>query len=169
MITSRNIKEAGNYVTSIIEVLRALKDIEISVFDSEKIISDKKQDISGDFYNFVLGLENENANNYNVCIIIGIDKFLQTISEDEMDFEEKLNKAEQKGNYRFIIVDSASKIKDHEYDTWYKQYIENDNGIWVGNGFDDQYLISLIDRRGINNRISINLSFNCKCICTLRI
>ena len=159
MITSRNIKEAGNYVTSIIEVLRALKDIEISVFDSEKIISDKKQDISGDFYNFVLGLENENANNYNICIIIGIDKFLQTISEENMDFEEKLNKAEQKGNYRFIIVDSASKIKDHEYDTWYKQYIENDNGIWVGNGFDDQYLISLIDRRGINNSIGNSFGY----------
>ena len=159
MITSRNIKDAGNYANSIIEELRELKNISITVLDTERILSDKKQDITGDFYNFVLGFENENSNAYNICIIIGIDKFLQLITEESINFEEKLSEADEKGKYSFIIIDSASKIKDHGYDSWYKQYVENDNGIWVGNGFDDQYVISLIDRRGINNSIGNSFGY----------
>ena len=159
IISARNIRDAGNYTISIIEELRALKNIEISIFDAEKIISDKKQDITGDFYNFVLELENNNSNNFNICIIIGIDKFLQNISDDEIDFSEKIIEAEQNGNYRFIIVDSVNKMKEHEFDIWYKQYVENDNGIWIGNGFDDQYLISLIDRRGISNNVGNSFGY----------
>ena len=162
LVTSRNIKDSGYYIGYIIEELKEIDDIEITIFDAETLLSDKKQDIIGDFSNFVLGLENENAGGYNVCIILGLDKFLQNIGDESLDFIEILNGAEEKGNYSFIIVDSAKKIKDHEYDEWYKKYIENDNGIWIGNGFDDQYVISLIDRRGINNKIGNSFGYYVK-------
>ena len=44
-------------------------------------------------------------------------------------------------------------MKNHEYDEWYKNYNIGNSGIWVGNGIDDQYLIS-VDVNGnqiINN------------------
>ena len=159
IITSKNIKDAVYYTNSIIEMLKEIKDINVTVFDAEKLLSDKKQDILGDFYNLILEIKNENVNDYNICIIIGIDKFLQIIGEEAIDFEKQLNEAEENGKYSFIIVDSANKIKDHEYESWYKQYVQNDNGIWVGNGFDDQYVISLIDRRGICNNIGKSFGY----------
>ena len=160
LITSRKIKDAGNYAIAILEELKLLNmDFELTIFDTEKILSDKKQNISEEFYNFALGIENENSNNYNVCMIIGIDKLIQILQDEGIDFEQNLSRAYEKGNYGFIIVDCASKIKDHEYDSWYKQYIENDNGIWVGNGFDDQYLINILDRRGINNNIGNSFGY----------
>ena len=151
MITSRNIKDAGKYIEYIIEEIRELKNVEITIFDTERLLSDNKQDIIGDYNNFILGLENEKANSQNVCIIIGLSKLLQILEDEEIEFEQQLSSAEEKGNYNFIIVDSEKKLKEHEYDEWYKRYVENDNGIWVGNGFDDQYLINLLDRREINN------------------
>ena len=160
LITARKIKDASNYAIAILEELKTLnKDIELTIFDTEKILSNKNQDISEEFYNFALGIENENSNNYNLCMIIGIDKFIQILQDDGIDFESHLNKAYEKENYGFIIVDGANKIKEHEYDPWYKQYIENDNGIWIGNGFDDQYLINILDRREINNNIGNSFGY----------
>ena len=54
-----------------------------------------------------------------------------------------LKKAEEKENCKFILIENASKLKNHEYDEWYKKYVQGDTGIWIGNGVDDQYLIRL--------------------------
>ena len=35
-----------------------------------------------------------------------------------------------------------NRIKMHEYDDWYRNYNQKEQGIWVGNGIRDQYLIS---------------------------
>ena len=52
-------------------------------------------------------------------------------------------KAEELENYSFVIIDNASKLKNHEYDEWYKEYVSGDTGIWIGNGISDQYLINV--------------------------
>ena len=162
IITSRNIKDARMYINSIQEVLKEIKKIDVVVFDVEKDLTDHKQDISGDFCNFCLGFENENSNNQTVCIIIGLDKFLQSLGDEALEFEEKLRIAKEEGNYHFIIVESVNKLKEHEYDSWFKHFIENGNGIWVGNGFDDQYLINLLDRRGLVNNIGRSFGYYVK-------
>ena len=74
-------------------------------------------------------------------MIIGIDKFLNNLDEDE--FMETLQKAEESGQYSFILAENATRLKNHEYDDWYKNYIMGDRGIWIGNGIDDQYLLDV--------------------------
>jgi len=49
------------------------------------------------------------------------------------------------------ILENVTKAKNHEYDDWYKNYITKEDGIWVGNGLDDQYLFDLISNRNIIN------------------
>ena len=51
------------------------------------------------------------------------------------------------GNCNYIFVENATRFKNHEYDDWYREYITGDSGIWVGNGIDDQYLISINSNR----------------------
>ena len=71
------------------------------------------------------------------------DKFINDLEDGENDFYETLKTTEELGNYNFILVDNFSKLKNREYDEWYKNYIIGDSGIWVGNGINDQYLINL--------------------------
>ena len=52
-------------------------------------------------------------------------------------------KAEQLKNYSFVLVDNFNKIKSHEYNEWYKNYVSGDSGVWVGNGVGNQYLIKV--------------------------
>ena len=86
---------------------------------------------------------NFNSNKQILCIIIGIDKFINDLENGEEEFYEVLKNAEELKNYNFIIVDNHIRLKNREYDDWYKEYISGDTGIWVGNGINDQYLITI--------------------------
>ena len=119
------------------------------MFDAEKIIQTEKNNIKLLYKNFKLEIENNLKNNKNVvCVIVGIDKFIDAIEEE---FDEVLEMAEKLGNYNFVIIDGFSKIKNREYDEWYKKYLTGDSGIWVGNGISDQYLISIDNDENIVN------------------
>ena len=136
-----------------------INEVNINVFDTENILIDKNQDIIGELENFVIGLTNGNSSAYNICIIIGLEKFLQILSDEELNFEEILSKAKDKQKYSFVIVENVNKIKNYAYEDWYKNYFDNDKGIWIGNGFDDQYLINLVERKGIKNKIGRSFGY----------
>ena len=112
------------------------------------------------YKNFILGAENNiNANIKNMCIIIGIDKFISNLENGEIEFLEDLNKMDKRSNYNFIIVENSNKLKNHEYEEWYKNYISGDNGIWIGKGVDDQYLINISsDRKELENNCEGNIA-----------
>ena len=95
---------------------------------------------------------------HTICLINGLDKFLNEI-QDENLFYQMLNSAEKSAKYTFIVVDSAKRLKNHEYDEWYKHYIDGDSGIYVGNGIDDQFLIQLSDRRNIVNNCGCSFGY----------
>ena len=68
-------------------------------------------------------------------------------------FTQNLDAARQCSNCNFIVVDNATKIKAHQLDSWYKEFVDNRNGIYIGNGFDSQFVISYeADRREIISR-----------------
>ena len=139
IISAKSTELAAEYVSHIYEEMNMINGLEIMVFDTEGIIKDTRKNLRLDYQNYSLRIQNNLIKTkHNVCIIIGIDKFLQGI---ENDFEEDLKKAEELENYTFIIVESLFKLKNHEYDEWYKNYVPKDSGIWVGNGINDQYLL----------------------------
>ena len=47
------------------------------------------------------------------------------------------------GIINFIIVDTIDIIKKYEYESWYKTTVNNANGIWFGNGINDQFSLKL--------------------------
>ncbi len=88
-------------------------------------------------------------NNRNTTIVIhGFDKLLLKISPDnKTKFLELLEKAKNLGKFDFILSDQASNFKKYEYESWYKNAISSNYGIWIGNGVADQ------------NTIKTNISF----------
>lgn len=152
IITSKNIDSAVQFTMHIIEELKQIEDMNVKILDGERVIRVKKGDLKQDYEEFTKELE-ENKNENTICIIIGIDKFINDLDRAETELFEMLSKAENLEKYHFIIVDTSSKLKNHEYDEWYKAYVSGEDGIWIGNGVDDQYLIraATTGRNIINN------------------
>ena len=151
IISAKNIDIVAEYITHLYEEINLLENIEITLFDAEGIVQETRKNLKLDYQNYSLRIQNNlSKTKHNVCIILGIDKFLTSI---ETSILADLKKAEELKNYTFIVVDSVFKLKNHEYDDWYKAYITKDSGIWVGNGVSDQYLIRLnsSNRNLVNN------------------
>ena len=151
IISAKNTEVVAEFLIHIYEILKLIEDVNIEIFDGEGIIRNNSNNIKLEYKNFLLKMQNNiDKAKYNVCIIIGIDKFLTSI---DSDFIQDLKIAEETKKYIFIIADSVYKLKNHEYDDWYKKFVTKDKGIWIGNGISDQYLLHLnsINRNIINN------------------
>lgn len=99
-----------------------------------------------------------------VCFC-GIDRFLSTLDNPDEAMGQILKKASEMGNVAIIAIDTANKLKNHEYDEWYKTYSNEDNGIWLGNGVNDQYLINVnlgLRERDNNCGLAVGYSVNPK-------
>ena len=70
-----------------------------------------------------------------------------------MDLNKVLQDIQGTRKCSFIITEGYNRMKLHEFESWYKNMVNNDSGIWVGNGIEDQYLIKLntSKRRRVNN------------------
>ena len=77
-----------------------------------------------------------------LCVIIGIDKFISSLPQEDKDnFINILNKAKDSLKIHFVFIDIPSGFKPYEYEPWYKGTINPSSGLWLGDGFAEQYLI----------------------------
>ncbi len=153
IVTSKNLEDGVEYITYILELLKIMGSVNIVVFNAEKTSSFKKDDVKEKFNEFVSIVNNNIANVINpycICIINGLDKFISEIQNAD-EFFQMLKKAEESEKYSFIIVENVNRLKSHEYDKWYKNYIQGDSGIYVGSGIEGQFSISIINRRNLQN------------------
>lgn len=150
IICSKNLEDAVNFATNLIEVINMVNNTDLYVLDAERILKTKKDELQAEYTKFNIKINLKNEKN-TICIIIGLDKFISSLDEGENEFQEILNKTDENPNISFIIVENATKIKNHEYDDWYKEYITGEDGIWVGNGIEDQYVLGLNSSRNIIN------------------
>lgn len=150
LISAKNLEEAVDFTTHLIEEINILNDTDLYILDAEKTIKNGKDDLQKEYVNFKIKINLNNDRNI-VGIIIGLDKFISTLDEEETEFQELLEKTEENSNVFFIIVENANKIKNHVYDDWFKRFITNEDGIWVGNGIEDQYVFELNSTRNLIN------------------
>lgn len=155
IISALNIDDAALFSMYLIELISKLNVYEINIFDAERVIFGEKRNLKEEYSAFISKLERKPNKNV-LCLIIGIDKFINDFDDVtnnlDLTFSATLKKAEEHGNCNFILVDTANKLKNHEYDEWFKNFATKDNGIWVGNGVDNQYLINInSDRKEIVN------------------
>ena len=65
----------------------------------------------------------------------------KTKREVQRKLKTMLSNLKNKKNVRMIIADGVSKIKNFEYDDFYRNCVQNTYGIWLGSGITDQYTI----------------------------
>ena len=75
--------------------------------------------------------------------IIIINGLAALKSELDDTAKEQLNLILERGsndyNITIIIADQVKALSSYAYEKWYKQQITPGNGIWIGNGFTEQY------------------------------
>jgi len=103
-----------------------------------------------EYTNQINGILNKNDGNKKsianikdiICVIVGIDKFISSLNDDNKSlFENIIEKAKENLKIHFMFVDTPNSLKKYEYEDWYKNSIDATNGLWIGDGFTEQYSI----------------------------
>lgn len=137
--------------TSDFEVAQSVKNGIIYEDSNYNNIFEKILKYENDCYNLYVN------NNYNVnvfknlkrimFVINGIDEFKNKLSSEN---QEKLNefftKTKDMNVINFIIIDSIDKIKKVEYENWFKECFNSSEGIWIGDGINDQFTLKVTIR-----------------------
>lgn len=95
------------------------------------------------------------ANNMNVrslsnvsnslCVIVGFEKFLNKLDDEHKNiFKDILKHNKETLKINFVFIDIPSAFKKFEYEEWYKNCIDNDDGIWIGYGVTQQFVLKLL-------------------------
>ena len=79
-----------------------------------------------------------------VYLIIGLKRFSQQLSDDGKDkLGVLLEKAESFYKLHFVIAETPAQWNGFQYDSWYKRQVSGTDGLWIGEGVADQYLLKL--------------------------
>ena len=74
----------------------------------------------------------------------GLSGILSKLSTDKRnEFTSAINMIKEMGKYHIVLIDNSEKIKQQLYEGWFKEAIDNSNGLWIGSGVLDQYAIKL--------------------------
>lgn len=79
-----------------------------------------------------------------VFVIVGMKRLMEQLSPDSKDkLSTLLEKAEAIYKLHFVVVDSLAGYSAISYDGWYKRHLTGADGVWLGDGIADQYVLKL--------------------------
>lgn len=101
----------------------------------------------------------------HIYIVERPKQLFKNLSEDGIDkLKILILKCELEYNINFVFIDDVNEIKSYSSEEWFKTRFSNTRGIWIGDGFDDQYVlksgISRREVRELKNDIGLVLSEN---------
>ena len=77
-------------------------------------------------------------------VIVGFEKFFEKLDDEHKKiFKDILKHNKEALKINFVFVDIPSSFKKYEYDEWYKSNFDTDDGIWIGFGVTQQFVIKL--------------------------
>ena len=79
-----------------------------------------------------------------VYVFYGLKRLMAQLSADGRDkLVTLLEKAEAIYRIHFVMVESLSQFNTCQYDAWYKKHIAGTDGLWIGDGVTDQYMLKV--------------------------
>ena len=158
LMVSKNLEKASQYIVNILNAISKIPNVNIGIFDVEGFLYAKKGDLHERFQNMISKIQ-EDKNKQNVIAIVGVDKFVAEYEKTGDKFLNVLKSLEESANCTIILLENDNKIKNYEYSDWYKEYIQKENGIWIGNGIDNQYAITILERKDLQNRCDFSFGY----------
>ena len=163
-LISQEIYETVPFIEGLIKAI-AMDKAPI-IIDAEEIITPNMNEyaafVKGNYESFVFDLFSEMVKRNNtykdaglnsdslekfdeqVYVIVGMKRLMDQLSPDSKDkLCALLEKGEAIYKLHFIIVESASEYNSLSYLEWYKRHLTGSDGIWIGDGIADQYLLKI--------------------------
>lgn len=141
MITSNDVSSLKNFTSLVISEMSNINNYKLLVIDTDANYSDVVFDKSVTYLNQNIFEQFNtliNDNLQKIVFVMGIDSFVNSFSGDiKSDTDGYFSKLEKLGNCHFVFVDRFSNFKNHLYDSWFKKFVSNDNGIWIGKGLGE--------------------------------
>ena len=184
VFSSNEIGLMSKFTNAFINQLKTVKEVSAMVVSSGdiKLDYDTKQGILIEENNYdnifqkILKFENECYdiyinNNFNkeifsnqkpiVFVIIGISNFISKLNDNNKNsISDFFNKIKDLNLIRFVIIDEIESVKKVEYESWFKEGFNPGNGIWIGNGINDQFTFKPTVRTSeLKENISDDLCF----------
>lgn len=160
-VLSQDTNEMLDFVEELIPIIS--KGSKVTVIDTENeltncadfVTKESYADVVNEMFNEMVLRNNEykDANmdisvlekyDERCYVIFGIKRLFEQLNNEAVDkLATLLVKADPCYKIHFVICDSASQIKKHEYDQWYKQHVLGADGVWVGDGIADQFAFKI--------------------------
>jgi len=163
-VVSQEIHQTASFMEEWLKVLCRLT--KVVCIDSEQILDISKTPsvelVSGDYEEYVhtlfadmvernntykdAKLNPESLENFErkVIVLFGYKRFFSQLTPDG---QEKMSlvllKAESIYKLHFIVVDAISDFSSYNYEEWFKRQITGADGIWIGDGVADQYMLKV--------------------------
>ncbi len=151
-ITGDDATSEPAFIKGIIRNILTIPGVALNVLDANNILGDVRyENTTYSIDSCPDGVETlRNAVEFNeptttlFNVIIGINVLLGKLGASEKtEFTELIEKSKEKGNIRFIIVDTIDVIKSINFETWYKGNVDLAEGIWIGNGIGNQFTLKV--------------------------
>lgn len=163
-VVSQEIYQTANFMEEWLKVLSKLT--KVICIDAEQILDIEKQNnieiITSDYEKYVntlfadtvernntykdSGMDPKSLESFErkVVVFVGYKRLLSRLTTDG---QEKLGlvllKSETNYKLHFVLVDSVSDFSSYNYEEWYKKQITGADGIWIGDGVSDQYMLKV--------------------------
>ncbi len=165
IVMSNDFSIQSNFINSYINQTKNINNSVVMVAEAEscELYEYTKQNIVHEQNNFndmfsnILNYENKcyevyEQNNFNKdvlqgqkfisFIIIGLDGFVNKLSEENKNkLGEFFTKLKDINIISFTMFDSLENFKKYEYNGWFKDSFNSTDGIWIGSGIDDQFML----------------------------
>lgn len=165
LVLSQDLNELGTVAAGVIEQLSRL-DGTVTVLDGAELVKESS-DMDYEYLrvNFAgrmqvlfqemkrrnntykqAAAEGETVESYQpeYFIITGLQAILASLPDQRKDeLNTLLEKAEPHYNIRFVLCESAKAASEFVGTAWYRRHISGSEGIWVGDGITDQYVLKI--------------------------
>ncbi len=145
----------GNYIITekwflneLIRVLSLLQDTKLKVIDFAGAIDDPSEidDYMGDEFTNSINkiIENEKIESkHMIYVIIGIGRIYDKVLDEGIEMLFKIFRSvESFKKSSFIIIDNYSAFRKTIEESWYKEKVNKNCGIWVGSDIDKQLAVT---------------------------
>ncbi len=166
VISANEISKMQSFVTNYLKTAEINDSFNKVVIDANNFFDQydsKIQLVNGGFNEFIDSLKKFSdqiqdiylKNNMNprslkdimntLIIIVGIDKLFNKLDEEhQKTFKDIINNNKEILKINFVFIDVPANIKKYEYEDWYKNNVDNTSGLWIGDGFGQQFIVKSI-------------------------
>ncbi|MBP5678410.1 MAG: type VII secretion protein EssC [Bacilli bacterium] len=151
-VTGDDITSEPGFILGFIHNLLKVPNTEAIILDTNNILNDVKyENTIYSMDNCIEGIDalknamdmGDPSKTYFV-VLIAINVLLGKLGmEEKTQLTDMIGNSKQKGNIRYIIVDTIDVIKTINFEPWYKGNVDLAEGIWLGNGIGNQFTLKV--------------------------